>query len=273
MNDLEQLQQENEALTLALQAQQEINHYKQFFLAHVAHELRSPLSSLISLQLLILHDLCETPAEEKEFLTDANLAAKKLLTMIDDLVTVAKIDYGKINLDYCPIAITDLFAELNHTIKLPVENHNFKLDFFSSNSLPLINGDRQKILWVLRNLIDRSLKISSDKSGIVKLAATIDRDSSKVRLILQLPCAPNVWQLSLAKDELTEILEANRLQKISQKFFLSPALTWQLVQTMIEKMGGSVAYQPGDLAESADNHRPQNSANQTLFVFSFPSVN
>ena len=89
MNELERLQKENEALTLALQAQREINHYKQFFLARVAHELRSPLSSLISLQQLILHDLCETPAEEKEFLSDANVAAQKLLTMIDDLVTVS----------------------------------------------------------------------------------------------------------------------------------------------------------------------------------------
>ena len=250
MNELERLQKENEALTLALQAQREINHYKQFFLARVAHELRSPLSSLISLQQLILHDLCETTEEKKEFLTDANVAAQKLLTMIDDLVTVAKIDYGKINLDNTPIAITDLLTELKNTIELPVGNRNFHLDFSAPDSLPLINGDRQKILWVLRNLIERALDITPDNSGIIKLEGTIDGEQSTVRLMLRLPCPPDAWQFPLTEDESSDIIDSSHLQKISHKFVLSHALTWQLAQIVIEKMGSSVAI--------ADHHFPFN---------------
>ena len=264
MNELEQLQQDNEALRLALQAQQEINHYKQFFLARIAHELRSPLSSLISLQQLILHDFCETPAEEKEFLTDANAAAKKLLTMIDDLVTVAKIDYGKISLDYCPIVVTDLLAELKYSLKLPVGNCNFKLDCHAPDSLPLINGDRQKILWILRNLIDRSLQISPDKHGTIKLEGMIKFDDPAICLKLHLPCAPAVWQFSPTEGESTDILASTHLQKISYKFLLSPAVTWQLAQTMAGKMNGSLVILP----QSSPENKPQ----QTVMVLQLPMV-
>ena len=263
-NELEQLQQENEALLLALQAQQEINHYKQFFLARIAHELRSPLSSLISLQQLILHDLCETPAEEKAFLTDANVAAKKLLTMIDDLVTVAKIDYGKISLDYCPIGVTDLLTELKHSLKLPVGNRNFKLDCHAPDFLPLINGDRQKVLWILRNLIDRSLQISADKHGTIKLEGMIDADGSAICLKLHLPCAPTIWQFSPTEDESTDILASPPLQKISHQFLLSPALTWQLAQTMAGKMNGSLVILP----PSSPEHKLQ----QTVMILQLPTV-
>lgn len=241
MNELEQLQQENEALRLALQAQQEINHYKQFFLARIAHELRSPLSSLMSLQQLILHDLCDNPAEEKEFLTDANTAAKRLLTMIDDLVMVAKVDYGKTSLDCGPIALSDLLAELEYTVKLPVGNHNFRLEFCLPDALPPINGDRHKILWVLRNLIDRALESTLDKSGIIKLEAKLDHHHCQILVSLQLPCVPDVWQFSFPASETEEIVDSNHLQKISHKFMLSPAVTWQLAQTLMGKMGGSLA--------------------------------
>jgi signal transduction histidine kinase len=265
MNELEQLQQENEALRLALQAQQEINHYKQFFLARIAHELRSPLSSLISLQQLILHDFCETPAEEKEFLTDANVAAQKLLAIIDDLVTVAKIDYGKINLDDEPIILTELFAELNHLLKLPAGNRNFQLHYSAPDSLPLINGDRQKILWILRNLIDRSLEMISPGSGVITLEASLvnnqDSQPSKILITLGLPCAADVWQFSEDQPKSADGVASNPLEKISHRVFLSPAITWQLAQTLMVKMGGTMAIVNPDVPMT---HPPQSAVSLEL---------
>jgi len=267
MNELEQLQRDNKALTLALQTQQEINGYKQFFLARVAHELRSPLSSLMSLQQLILHDLCEDPAEEKAFLKDANVAAHKLLKMIDDLVTVAKIDYGKISLERHPLALKDLFSELEYTIKLPLGNHNFNLKLCAPDSLPLINGDRQKILWVLRNLIDRALTSIADHSGTIILDGSEDSDPSTVVITLQLPCGADLWQFSPTDnqiDDMADALAPNPLANIPQNISLSPPLTWQLTQTLMEKMGSSVAI-------TAD-HLGANNTNQTTFCFRFAAL-
>jgi signal transduction histidine kinase len=250
MNELEQLQQENEALRLALQAQQEINHYKQFFLARIAHELRSPLSSLMGLQQLILNDLCDDPAEERAFLKDANVAANKLLTMIDDCVAVAKIDYGRITLDATVIEVTTLFTELEQLVALPVGNRNFRLTFDAPESLPAINGDHQKVIWVLRNLIDRALEMTPERSGLIQLIGSRDADQAKVKLTLILPCGADVWQWTTPPQDTTAASTVTRLQKISHQVRLSPPLTWQLAQTLITKMGGSAAIANQEPAQS-----------------------
>ncbi|MGA1622295.1 MAG: sensor histidine kinase [Synechocystis sp.] len=264
MNELEQLQQENEALRLALQAQQEINHYKQFFLARIAHELRSPLSSLMGLQQLILNDLCDDPAEERAFLKDANVAANKLLTMIDDCVAVAKIDYGRITLDATAIEVTALFTELEQLVALPVGNRNFRLTFDAPASLPTINGDRQKIIWVLRNLIDRALDTTPERNGHIHLSGSRDGDPSQVTLTLQLPCGADEWQWTTPPQDTTAASTVTHLQKISDQVRLSPALTWQLVQTLIMKMGGSAAI--------GDQDPAQNKTPLTVICLTLPAV-
>ncbi|MFM1843755.1 MAG: hypothetical protein RLZZ490_2498 [Cyanobacteriota bacterium] len=264
MNELEQLQQDNQTLRLALQTQQEINDYKQFFLARIAHELRSPLTSLISLQQLILHDFCDSPAEEKEFLIDANKAAQKLLTMIDDLVTVSKIDYGKISLNCYPIALSDLWKDLESIIKLPVGNRNFQLELCAPDCFPSINGDRQKILWVFRNLIVRALEVTQDKSGIIRLDVTLAEEQPNLQVTLHLPCPARMWQLSAQEDETIQPLDLSHLQKISHQCVLSPALTAQLAQTIIEKMGG--------LMEIVSPPLVENDSRETLIVLALPTV-
>ena len=98
MSDIEQLTTELENTQIAYQMAQEINQLKTGFLGRAAHELRSPLSSLISLHQLILFDFCESPEEEKQFLEHAYQSAQKLLEMIDELILVSKLDYGAIPL-------------------------------------------------------------------------------------------------------------------------------------------------------------------------------
>lgn len=238
MDELERLRQENAELKLANQAQQEVNEYKQFFLARVAHELRSPLSSLISLQQLIIEGFCETLAEEKEFLNDAHAAAYRLLAMIDDLVTVAKIDYGQESLELQPISLELFFAELKAQIGLPVGNSNFRLDFISPPSKILVNGDRRRLLWVLRNLIDACLQSTKAMAGEIILQ--VQCITPKVKLELLLPCSSEIWQDSpLGVNQ-----PPTPKNKISFAPSLSPALRWQLCHTLLNKMGGSLALNP-----------------------------
>lgn len=250
MNDLERLQRENEALTLALRAQQEINHYKEIFLARVAHELRSPLSSVIGLHQIILQGLCESPAEEKVFLNDANAAAHRLLDLLEDIVTVAKLDYGRIELDRHPIALAELILSLEPEISLPTGNANFKRVFTVADNLPDIHGDRAKLLWVLRNLMDRSVQASPQKSGVIHLEAAVSQAGDRVELTLKLPVSTDIWSLPTTPDTLTAIDSPPPLQKINQGFVFSPPLTWQLAQTLIQKMDATIAMDDGNPSAS-----------------------
>lgn len=241
MDELEQLRRENEALKLAHQAQQEINQYKQFFLARIAHELRSPLSSVISLQELILQGFCESPVEEKEFLEDAQTAAHRLLEMIDDLVTIAKIDYGKESLVFAPIELTSLWEELHSQIRLPVANKNLRLQIQSQEEEIWINGDRQKLLWVLRNLIDTYLQHTKAKTGEIVLESQASLSSHRVILALHFPWAGEIWSQASTMDIGSEFLRSATNGNIRPINF-SASTRWQLCSTLLGKMAGTVTF-------------------------------
>ena len=94
MDDIDALKRELQQTRLAYQMAVAINHLKSSFLGRVAHELRSPLSSMISLHQLILADLCESPAEEREFIAQGQLAGCKLMAMLDEMINLSKLESG-----------------------------------------------------------------------------------------------------------------------------------------------------------------------------------
>jgi len=94
MDDIDALKRELQQTRLAYHLAVAINHLKSSFLGRVAHELRSPLSSMISLHQLILADLCESPAEEREFIAQGQLAGCKLMAMLDEMINLSKLESG-----------------------------------------------------------------------------------------------------------------------------------------------------------------------------------
>ncbi|MGL5880139.1 MAG: sensor histidine kinase, partial [Xenococcaceae cyanobacterium] len=94
MNEIEALKEELKQTQLAYQMAIQWSQFKAGFLARISHELRSPLSSLIGLHQLILSDLCESPEEQREFLSQAHQSALKLMRLIDEVVDIAKTSYG-----------------------------------------------------------------------------------------------------------------------------------------------------------------------------------
>lgn len=242
MDEMERLRQENIALKLACQAQQEINQYKELFLTRIAHELRSPLSSLISLQQLILHGLCNNAAEEKKFLTDAHTAAHHLLAMIDDVVTVAKIDYGQESLVISPIQLDLLLEELHSQVHLPVGNQNLSLRISYPSPELWVHGDRHKLLWVLRNLIEACLQNTEAWTGAITLHTQSLLETQQITLALHLPCPEEIWHEITATDGKNENPNiVSRLDHNKLSVTLSAATRWQLCYKILNKMHGSLS--------------------------------
>ena len=107
-----------------------IVHFGQFqagFLARTAHELRSPLSSLMSLHQLILNDLCDSPAEERECLKEAYQAATRLLKMLEVVTQVSKLEAGLSPLRIENINLQILLDELRILTQLQAANRNLHL--------------------------------------------------------------------------------------------------------------------------------------------------
>ena len=113
MNEIEALKEELKQTQLAYQMAAQMSQFKAGFLARTYHELRSPLTSLIGLHQIILNNLCESPEEERQFLTQAYDSAQKLMKLIDELVAVSQAEYGTAQLEIRPLQLASVLAESN----------------------------------------------------------------------------------------------------------------------------------------------------------------
>ncbi|MBW4666661.1 MAG: hypothetical protein KME60_04265 [Cyanomargarita calcarea GSE-NOS-MK-12-04C] len=110
--DMSTLEQQIKQTQLAYDMAQEMGQFKAGFLARTTHELRSPISQLISLHQLILSDLCENPAEEREFIAQAHNSANKLMKLIDEILKIARIEHGTNKLDIQPLQLAQQLQEI-----------------------------------------------------------------------------------------------------------------------------------------------------------------
>ncbi|WP_312351021.1 ATP-binding protein, partial [Sphingobacterium multivorum] len=156
--------------------------YKSEFLANMSHELRTPLNSILLLSRLLSENV------EKNLNSDQIESAKviqssgtSLLTLIDEILDLSKIESGKMTLDYASLDLHDILSDLN-SLFLPIVKEKglaFKTTV-SAKIAPRFEGDRLRIDQVLRNLISNAIKFT--KEGEVRLEIYED-PSDRDRLV------------------------------------------------------------------------------------------
>ncbi|MFH1852238.1 MAG: PAS domain S-box protein [Candidatus Neomarinimicrobiota bacterium] len=177
MRELEKIRDE---LQLALDAAKEADRMKSEFLASTSHELRTPLNSIIGFLKLVLDDLCDSPEEEDEFLEHALHSSNLLLSLINDVLDIAKIEAGKMDILPEAVDLQDMFNEI-HTLT-HVQTEQKKL--FYKTTLPaeriVVWADQQKLRQILLNLVGNSVKFTS--YGGIELAAEILPGTASARI-------------------------------------------------------------------------------------------
>jgi hypothetical protein len=218
---------------LALQLVSELHQMKSGFLAQTSHELRSPLSSLMSLLQLILNDLCEDPQEERDFLHQAYGAAQRLMEMIDELVKVSKMTTGAIALQYSPVEMNILLEEVYALTHLQAANRNIALTLEKSDRPFAYLADEGQLLAVLVMLLDSVIR--HQEGGHITL-------SLQRGLTVRMPFSDR-WEHPLPPPPLPEPLTLATLEQWSQQVHLSAGMQWQLAQSLMVCMGGNLSHQ------------------------------
>ena len=161
-SELESLRTRLRQTQLAYRMAQESEQFKAGFLARTAHELRSPLSSVMSLQQLILSDLCEDPAEERETVAQAYAAAQKLLGLLDRLIAVSKAVYGTEPLKLKPTSLEDSLMEVESLLMLQAQNRRQQLVINYPDSDLQVMADPIWLRQVLVSLVDTPMRLMQE---------------------------------------------------------------------------------------------------------------
>lgn len=140
------LDADREQRLINAELQTAIAQFQAGYLARAAHELRSPLSTLMSLNQLILADLCESPAEERVAVQRSQTAAKRLLQLLDQLIVVSQWQSGRLPLHFERVAIAPLLMKLQTVLQPIAAGRNLDLHWPADwETLPMVNSDRQAL--------------------------------------------------------------------------------------------------------------------------------
>jgi hypothetical protein len=131
------------------------------FLSQMTHEFRTPLNSVIALSRLLLDRVDgELNAEQARQVEYVRRAAQGLLDMVNDLLDLAKVEAGKVDVRPVEFAVEDLFAALRGALKPLQANSQVDLVFRAADGLPPVYADEAKVAQVLRNFIANALRFT-----------------------------------------------------------------------------------------------------------------
>ncbi len=155
-----------DGLALAYDRLQEQYQFLAGFLGTASHELRAPINQILSLHQLILEDLCESPAEEREFIAQANQAITRVLQNLDLLIRLSKLEIGALQPQRQAVSLLELLAEVEQLTTMKCTNRHCRLRVNLSPEPGTVNSDPQWLRQVLVLLVDGALAAGSRQLDI-----------------------------------------------------------------------------------------------------------
>jgi PAS domain S-box-containing protein len=162
-----------EQLEIANAQLQELNKLKSEFLANTSHELRTPLNSIIGFLNLIKEGFYESKEEMMQFVDNALMSAKHLLNIINDILDIAKIEAGKLELTIEDVEVSELLQEVWTLSHVQAEQKKLEYRMIYPEKPIFIRGDRNRLKQILLNLIGNSIKFTH-KGGITVKAEVFE---------------------------------------------------------------------------------------------------
>ena len=147
------------------------------FLSNMTHEFRTPLNSILALTNLLRERLA-APQEEKDELFYIRRSAQQLSDLVDDLLDIAKVEAGKVEISPAAFEVAGLFGALRGMLRPLLLNQSLNLVFDEPAGIPPLVSDESKISQVLRNFISNALKYT--EQGEVRVTAAVDADRGAV---------------------------------------------------------------------------------------------
>lgn len=145
---------------------QRLNTQKNELLGMAAHDLRNPLQSILSYSDFLVEDLCDVLSEEHaEFLSIIQSSTRFMAALVNDLLDVAKIESGKLQLDVEPSDLSRL-VERNVMLNRPLARKKDITLRVSAEEVPTMTLDPAKIAQVLNNLISNAVKYSPSNTTV-----------------------------------------------------------------------------------------------------------
>jgi signal transduction histidine kinase len=240
------LLQKHRELEEARHQAEEASRLKSEFLANTSHELRTPLNGMIGFLKLIMDGMADDPAEQSEFIQEAYHSAVHLLSIINDILDIAKIEAGKMELDLNPVKLDDLLSDVENFTRTQAQQKNlsFEIRTPATRDEVILMGNYQRLLQVMLNLVGNAIKFTH-QGGVTISAEVIHK-----KVVVQNQEKPGMVKISVADTGIGVSLE--KQDKLFQSFsqldgsrtrqYGGTGLGLAISQKLVEAMSGVVNF-------------------------------
>jgi PAS domain S-box-containing protein len=246
LTDITDMKHAEEELRLAKEAAETASRAKSTFLANMSHELRTPLTAILGFTQLISHDRNLTKLQQ-EYLDVINRNGEYLLQLINDVLSISKIEAGRVSLEEHSFDLFALLDTLEGIFRLQAETKGLRFICDRCPPLPqFIHTDERKLRQILTNLLDNAIKFT--QTGHVTL-----RVSSPPPPAPSLPLCPSPppspthltfaiqdTGVGIATDELHTIFDAFVQSESGRKSLHGTGLGLAISRHFVQLMGGEI---------------------------------
>ena len=233
--DITELKHTEEDLRQSRDKEQRANRAKSEFLTRTSHELRTPLNLIMGFaEFLIEGKLDPLDPKHKEYLQEIYSSGKHLLRLIDDVLDLAKVEAGKMELRLEKFSARAAIESVSTGVKIVAQKRKIHVDVAISPEIREVTLDQQKFKQILHNLLSNAIKFT-ESGGVVRIRVQ-PQDAHHFKLVIK------DTGIGIKSEDLPRLFQDfEQLDSGRSRRYEGSGLGLALTKGLVELQGGSIS--------------------------------
>lgn len=211
------------------------NEAKSSFLARMSHEIRTPINAVLGMNEMILRETDSTNV--REYANNIHSAGKVLLSIINDILDLSKIESSKMEIMESDYNMGNLLLDIENMISLRAEEKGLNFKIIADANMPkMLHGDEKRLKQCITNLLTNSVKYTQEGSVTLQIEFANNNDDS-----INLWVSVSDTGIGIKEDELYLLFDPfTRLDLNKNKNIEGTGLGLSITKRLLEMMGGNL---------------------------------